>query len=51
MAKKKKITIPTFLEILQAERVQIVTPKGGYHKDHTKYDRKQNKKVIREGDF
>lgn len=51
MAKNKKIKVPTFLEIFQLERVQVVTPKGGAHKDKTKYDRKQNKKAIREDGF
>jgi hypothetical protein len=44
MAKNKKIKIPTFLEIFQSQRVQIVTPKGGSHKDETKYNRKDKHK-------
>jgi len=42
----KTISIPSFLEIFLFQRVQIQTPRGGSHQDKTKYDRKNNKKII-----
>lgn len=51
MAKRKKrIIIPTFLEIFQQQRVQVVTPKGGIHKSKKDYDRKNRKDFLTEWD-
>lgn len=52
MAKKNKtIPLPTFLEIFQSQRVQVVTPKGGAHRDKTKYNRDQAKRDFRKEVF
>ena len=51
MAKRKKrILIPTFLEILQKQRVQVVTPKGGVHASKKEYSRKNRKDFLTEWD-
>lgn len=42
--KKNSYKVPSFLEILQSQRVQVVTPKGGAHRDKTKYTRKDKHK-------
>ena len=47
MSKKKKIKIPTFIEMVKSQRVQIVTPKGGPHTDKTQYNRQQDKEDLR----
>jgi hypothetical protein len=51
MAKKKKrILIPTFFEILQKQRVQVITPKGGIHLSKKEYNRKKRKDFLTEWD-
>ena len=43
-SRKKRIVIPSFLEIYQKQRVQVVTPKGGSHISKKEYSRKKNRK-------
>jgi len=47
MAKKQKIKIPTFIEMVKSQRVQVVTPKGGPHKSDKDYNRQQDKEDLR----
>lgn len=51
MAKKKKMKLPSFIEIYMSERKPQIEQKGGFWKDKSKYDRNKAKEDFRKESF